>query len=56
MVDDATFWKRWNGPNTVYMAMKKNTYNELQAAGHKNVYLVSESGDNVLAVNKEMMP
>jgi len=56
MVDDATFWKRWNGPNTVYMATKKNTYNELLAAGHKNVYLVTESGDNVLAVNKEMMP
>jgi len=56
MVDDATFWKRWDGPNTVYMAMKKSTYSDLQAAGHKNVYLVTESGDNVLAVNKEMMP
>ncbi|HUI68282.1 MAG TPA: phospholipid carrier-dependent glycosyltransferase [Nitrospirota bacterium] len=56
MVDDATFWKRWDGPSTVYMLTKRGTYDALQATGHKNVYLIASTDDNILAVNKEMTP
>jgi 4-amino-4-deoxy-L-arabinose transferase-like glycosyltransferase len=56
MVDDATFWKRWYGPSTVYMIAKRGAYDALRTTGHKNVYIIAETDDNVLAVNKEMKP
>jgi 4-amino-4-deoxy-L-arabinose transferase-like glycosyltransferase len=56
MVDEATFWKRWDGPSTMYMLAKRGTYDALHAAGHKNIYLIASTDDNVLAVNKEMTP
>jgi hypothetical protein len=56
MVDEATFWKRWDGPSTMYMLTKRGTYDALHAAGHKNIYLIAGTDDNVLAVNKEMKP
>ena len=56
MVDEATFWKRWNGPSTMYMLAKRGTYDSLRAAGHKNIYLIAGTDDNVLTVNKEMNP
>ena len=56
MVDEATFWKRWDGPSTIYMLMKRGTYDALHAVGHKNLYLIAGTDDNVLAVNKEMTP
>ena len=56
MVDEATFWKRWDGPSTIYMLTKRGTYDALYAAGHKNIYLIVGTDDNVLAVNKEMTP
>ena len=56
MVDEVTFWKRWDGPSTIYMLMKRGTYDALHAVGHKNLYLIAGTDDNVLAVNKEMTP
>ena len=56
MIDDATFWKRWDGTSTTYMLTKRGTYDALRSAGHKNLYLIADSDDNVLAVNKEMTP
>ena len=56
MVDETIFWKRWDGPSTIYMLAKRGTYDALRAAGHKNIYLIAGTDDTVLAVNKEMTP
>ena len=56
MMPSDVFWKRWNGQSTIYMLTKRGTYDALHAAGHKNIYLIAGTDDNVLAVNKEMTP
>jgi 4-amino-4-deoxy-L-arabinose transferase-like glycosyltransferase len=56
MIDGATFWKRWDGPSTVYMLTKRKTYDELRIAGQKNLYLIAGIVRDVLVVNKEMTP
>jgi len=56
MVNETIFWKRWDGPSTIYMLAKRGTYDALLAAGHKNIYLIAGTDDTVLAVNKEMTP
>jgi len=56
MVDETIFWKRWDGPSTIYMLANRGTYDALRAAGHKNIYLIAGTDDTVLAVNKEMTP
>jgi 4-amino-4-deoxy-L-arabinose transferase-like glycosyltransferase len=56
MIVEATFWKRWDGPATIYMLTKRGTYDALRAAGHKNIYFIAGTDDNILAVNKERTP
>jgi hypothetical protein len=56
MIDGASFWKRWDGPSTVYMLTKRETYDELRMAGQKNLSLIAGTDRNVLVVNKEMTP
>ncbi len=56
IIDDQEFWKRWNGPVTVYMLTKRSIYDELLAAGQRNIYLIASTDEDVLTVNKEMKP
>ncbi len=56
MIDGAAFWKRWNGPSTVYMLTKRETYDELRMTGLKNFSLIAGTDRDVLVVNKEMTP
>jgi hypothetical protein len=56
MVDHATFWKRWEGPETMYAMTKRTLYGAFLKEGRKKIYMVAEYGDNVLISNKEIKP
>ncbi len=53
MIDRPTFWKRWEGPSTIYMLTKRSTYDALLAEGRKDLYFIEGTDDNVLIINKE---
>jgi 4-amino-4-deoxy-L-arabinose transferase-like glycosyltransferase len=56
MIDNTTFWKRWEGPSTMYMLTKHTTYDILRAEHSKKIYLIAGTDDNVLLANKEITP
>jgi 4-amino-4-deoxy-L-arabinose transferase-like glycosyltransferase len=56
MIDDQEFWRRWNGPSTVYMLTKRTTYDSLRADHSKKIYLIAGTDGNVLLANKEIRP
>ena len=56
MVDHTTFWKRWEGPATMYVLTKRTLYDAFLKEGRKKIYMVAEYGDNVLVSNKEIKP
>ena len=53
IINDRTFWRRWQSPATIYMLTTREIYNQLLAAGHGKFNLLAESGDNVLLSNAE---
>lgn len=51
IIDDQTFWRRWQSPATIYMLTTREVYDQLRAAGRGTFSLLAESGDNVLLTN-----
>jgi len=51
IIDDRTFWRRWQSPATIYMLTTRDVYARLRAAGRGRFRLLAESGDNVLLTN-----
>ncbi len=52
MIDDATFWKSWNGPTTIYALTDRPTYNKLRAEPDQKSYLVAQTDYDVVFSNK----
>lgn len=52
MIDDAVFWRQWNGPNTVYLLAPLNLYNQLYAESGQTMHLLAKTEWDVLLSNK----
>ena len=52
VLDEATFWERWNSPTTVYMLTEQETFEKLRQSSKEKFHVVSETNYNVLLSNK----
>lgn len=52
MTDDATFWKRWNSPATVYMLTEQTTYEKLLSGSSFKFHIVAQDLYDILLSNK----
>lgn len=53
MIDDATFWRRWQGANNVYLITRRENYESLRASNRARFHLLAQTRENVLISNKE---
>ena len=56
MIDDATFWKRWHGPGTIYMMTDLKTYDTLSKNPDLSLFTIAANRQNILVCNKEVKP
>ncbi len=53
MIDDATFWQRWNGPATIYMVTDRVKYHQLHVGSDQKFYPVAQTDSKVLVSNSD---
>lgn len=53
MTDDATFWKHWNSPATVYMLTEQTTYEKLRSESSSEFHVVAQGLYDILVSNKQ---
>lgn len=56
MIDEDTFWQRWQSPATVYMLTRRSAYDQLVADQRGRFVLLGEVGKNVLLTNNGGQP
>ena len=56
MIDEDTFWQRWQSKPTVYMLTKRGIYDQLVTDRRGRFILLAEVGKNVLLTNNEIRP
>ena len=56
MIDEDTFWQRWQSKPTVYMLTKRGIYDQLVTDRRGRFILLGEVGKNVLLTNNEIHP
>jgi len=56
MIDDATFWKRWDGPETIYLLIRRNKYEKLRFQSGRKFSLLAETDFDVLLSNQLVSP
>lgn len=54
MTDSASFWKQWEGPSTVYLVTKRETYEALRENPKLRLFPVVEDGRNIVLCNREV--
>lgn len=50
--DEATFWRRWNGPTIIYVLTDRAKYDKLRGESERKFYLVAQTDYNVVFSNK----
>ncbi|HEX9443668.1 MAG TPA: phospholipid carrier-dependent glycosyltransferase, partial [Candidatus Binatia bacterium] len=50
--DDAFFWRRWDGPATIYALTDKAGYDRLRGGSERKVFLVAQTNYDVVFSNK----
>ncbi len=50
------FWKRWQGPETIYLITMKDTYESLRQNPKLTLYPVAEDQRNIVLSNREVKP
>jgi hypothetical protein len=55
-MDGATFWKRWQGPATVYALMEIEKYDILRNDPHLKLFPIARDPRNILVSNTEVKP
>lgn len=56
MIDDATFWGRWDGPETVYLLTPRKQYEKLRFQSGRKFSLLAETDFDVLLSNRSVSP
>ncbi len=55
MMDSAAFWKRWMGPETIYLLMEVKNYDIVRTLNpHVKLYPVMRDENNIVLSNKEV--
>ncbi len=52
LIDEPTFWRRWNGAGTVYMLISRSRYSKLLIESRQKFHLVAQTDQDVLLSNK----
>ena len=56
MIGEAEFWKRWEGPGTVYVVTaKKDSVSSWKNAGRPH-FLIAQNESTVILSNREAQP
>ncbi len=56
MINEAEFWKRWEGPGRVYAVTTRTVFNELKKTPDRKHFLIAEDKNNVILCNTEVKP
>jgi 4-amino-4-deoxy-L-arabinose transferase-like glycosyltransferase len=56
MINDAEFWKRWDGPGRVYAVTTKTIFKEIWKMQGRKHFLIAEDKNNVILCNIEVKP
>ena len=56
MIDEAGFWRRWDGPHRAYLLTGQGNYDKLRAEGRGQFHLIAQTGSNVLVTNRMGQP
>jgi len=56
MIDNTTFWKRWQGPGTIYMMTDHKTYDTLRKYPELFFFTVASNRQNILVSNRRVTP
>ena len=55
MIDEETFWRRWQGPTTVYLLTDLGTYDGIRRFDdHLPLNIVARDRRNILLTNREV--
>jgi len=54
MIDDAECWKRWNGPDTVFLVTSKTNYDTLLKNSGKSFNFVADSRRDIVLTNQRI--
>jgi len=54
MIDTATFWKRWEGPATMYMITKIELYDALRGNPRMKLFPVARNARHIIVSNNEV--
>ena len=54
MINEAEFWKRWEGPGRVYAVTTRTVFNELRKTPCRKHFLIAEYKNNVILCNYEV--
>jgi 4-amino-4-deoxy-L-arabinose transferase-like glycosyltransferase len=55
MIDEETFWRRWQGPSTVYLLTNLSAYDDIRRFDdHLPLYPVARDRRHILLVNREV--
>lgn len=54
MIDCPTFWKRWQGPSTMYMITRIETYDAMRKDPGSKLFLIDRDSRNILVSNKRL--
>ena len=50
--DDATLWKKWNGPQSIYVLTDRMIFDKLSARAARRLYLIAQNDYQVVFSNK----
>ncbi|MBI3547181.1 MAG: glycosyltransferase family 39 protein [Gammaproteobacteria bacterium] len=56
LIDEATFWQRWQNSHRVYLLTGRDNYDKLRAQGRGQLHLLAQTGSNVLLTNRTDQP
>ncbi len=55
MMDPNTFWRRWDGPETIYLLTERSMYEELRKNPKVKLFLIAGDQRNVVLCNREVI-
>ena len=54
MMDPDAFWKRWQGPETLFMVTEKDTYEAMRQNPQLKLFPIAEDQNNIVLSNREV--
>jgi hypothetical protein len=51
--DDMELWRKWAGPQSIFVVTDRSTYDKLRATGSRLMYLIAQNSYEVVFSNKQ---